>query len=133
MPPENPGSGMTDLDRVKDYLLTCKYLTGFYDRAAQECTNPGVRELFLQIHGQEQHDQEVAFSFLTVRGAYPVAFATPERLQAERERWQEVAAGLPAEVGRPGVGPETRGERPTPGITAGPGAPDARQAPPPAH
>lgn len=126
-----PGlGGMTDLDMVKDYLITCKHVTEQYNHAAQESTNPGVRELFLQIHGQEQHDQEVAFSFLAVRGGYPVNFPSRDRLESERRRWQQVAAAMPEDVGRSGAGKETQGRGPTPGATAGPGTPNARENPP---
>lgn len=100
---------MNDLDMVKDVLLSGKMLTELYNRAAAESANNGVRELFLQLHGQEQHNQEVAFSFLSVRGAYLVDYPSREHLQVYREHWREVAADLPPVQGRPASRPETAG------------------------
>lgn len=81
---------MSDADRLKDCLCSAKERAKMYATAALECTNNGVREFFLALHGEETHNQEILFSFLHTRGFYPVNMASRERIQEVRKRFQEV-------------------------------------------
>lgn len=94
---------MGDLDRVRDELHTLKWMADEYTHWATECTNPGIRDMFEQLHGQAVHSHNICFSFLHTRAAYPVATATADRLQEVRRHYAAVGTALPRDVGRPGV------------------------------
>jgi spore coat protein CotF len=80
---------LSDGDRVADCLCSAKERAKMYASAALECTNNGVREFFLAMHGEESHNQEILFSFLHTRGHYPVKMAPEERIREVRQRFQE--------------------------------------------
>jgi len=81
---------MSDADRLHDCLCTAKEVAKMYANAALECTNNGVREFFLALHGEETHNQEILFSFLHTRGFYPTQMAEPARIREVRERYQQL-------------------------------------------
>lgn len=111
---------MEDLDMVRDSLETLKHMTDQYNNAATECTNPGVRDFFQQLHSQEMHSANICFSFVHTRGAYPVEMAGRGRVDELRQRYQALAAALPADTGRPDVpNRETTGAHQTPAARAG--------------
>lgn len=93
---------MSDADRVMDCLCSAKERAMTYARAALECTNPGVREFFLAMHGEESHSQEILFSFLHTRGFYPVEMAPAERIGEVRQHYQAIHDQLGL-VGRPSL------------------------------
>jgi spore coat protein CotF len=92
------GGGWTDNDIMFDVLRTSKWQTKFYAQGATEATNPGVREVFLAFHGEEQHNEEVLFNFLQVRGLYQPAEVDKKQLQQAIQHAQKVhqEMGLPA-------------------------------------
>jgi len=79
---------MSDADRLMDCLCSAKERAAMYARAALECTNNGVREFFLAMHGEETHNQEILFSFLHTRGFYPTEMATEARVSAVLKRYR---------------------------------------------
>ena len=87
---------MSDADRLTDCLCTSKERALTYAKAALESTNPGIREFFLAMHGEETHNQEILFSFLHSRGYYPTEVAPENRVREIRGRYQKVhdAMGL---------------------------------------
>lgn len=110
---------MEDLDMVRDTAECLKQMTHMYNTAATECTNPGVRDMFQQLHSQEMHSHNICFSFLHTRAAYPVEMMEPGRLQELRQRYQAMSGALPQEVGRPGSRPETTAADQHPAAQAG--------------
>jgi spore coat protein CotF len=78
---------MTEADRLHDCLCSSKERAKLYANAALECTNNGVREFFLAMHGEETHNQEILFSFLHTRGYYPVKMASKDAVNDVRERF----------------------------------------------
>lgn len=84
-----PGK-MSDADRLHDCLCSSKERAKLYASGALECTNNGVREFFLALHGEETHNQEILFSFLHTRGFYPTEMAPEERIRAVRERYAQI-------------------------------------------
>ncbi len=85
---------MSDADRLHDCLCSAKEMAKMYAGAALECTNNGVREFFLAMHGEETHNQEILFSFLHTRGFYPTEMAEPQRIAAVRRRYQQIHDGM---------------------------------------
>lgn len=81
---------MSDADRLMDCLCSAKERTLMYAKSALECTNPGVREFFLAMHGEDSHNQEILFSFLHTRGFYPVEMAAEERIRDVRKQYQAI-------------------------------------------
>lgn len=81
---------LSDADRLKDCLCSAKERAKLYASAALECTNNGVREFFLALHGEETHNQEILFSFLHTRGHYPAEMAPEKRIRDVRKRYQQV-------------------------------------------
>lgn len=81
---------MSDADRLRDCLCSTKERSMMYAKAALECTNNGVREFFLAMHGEETHNQEILFSFLHTRGFYPTEMAPEERIRQVRTRYQQM-------------------------------------------
>lgn len=81
---------MSDADRLRDCLCSAKERAILYAKNALEATNPGVREFFLAMHGEETHNQEIMFSFLHSRGYYPVEVAPKDRISEIRSRFQQV-------------------------------------------
>jgi spore coat protein CotF len=81
---------MTDADMLHDCLCSAKERAILYARSALECTNNGVREFFLAMHGEETHDQEILFSFLHTRGFYPAEMAPEESIRETRRRFQQM-------------------------------------------
>jgi spore coat protein CotF len=85
---------MSDADRLKDCLYSAKHRANFYGEAALESTNNGMREFFLAMMNEEMHVHEVLFSFLHVRGYYPVEMPPQERVREVRERFTAVHDSL---------------------------------------
>jgi spore coat protein CotF len=85
---------MSDADRLKDCLYSAKHRAVFYGEAALESTNNGMREFFLAMMNEEMHVHEVLFSFLHVRGYYPVEMPPQERVREVRERFMAVHDSL---------------------------------------
>lgn len=81
---------MSDADRLRDCLGSAKERAVMYATSALECTNPGVREFFLAMHGEETHNQEILFSFLHSRGYYPTPLAPESRVQEIRTQYHQV-------------------------------------------
>lgn len=81
---------MSDADRLRDCLCTAKERAMLYAKSALEATNPGVREFFLAMHGEETHNQEILFSFLHSRGYYPVETAPERRVQEIKAKYQQI-------------------------------------------
>jgi|GEM_PF-1551217 len=81
---------MSDADRLMDCLSSAKERAMLYARSALECTNNGVREFFLALHGEETYHQEILFSFLHTRGFYPTEMVTQDRIKEVRQRYHEI-------------------------------------------
>ena len=79
---------MSDADRLMDCLCTAKERATLYAKAALECTNNGMREFFLAMHGEETHNQEILFSFLHTRGFYPTEMVSQSRTREVLERYR---------------------------------------------
>lgn len=81
---------MSDADRLQDCLCDAKERSMMYAKSALECTNNGVREFFLAMHGEETHNQEILFSFLHTRGGYPTEMATEDRIREVRRHYHNI-------------------------------------------
>jgi len=84
------GTRMSDADRLMDSLASARERALLYAHGALECTNNGVREFFLAMHGEETHNQEILFSFLHTRGFYPVEMADERRIHDMRDRYRDL-------------------------------------------
>lgn len=102
--PKSESGRMQDPDRLRDLLLTTKFIASQYDCGALECTNNGMRELFQKLHSEDVHNHEVLFRFLHVRGYYPVVPALDEQVEGARIRYraqyQNLMAGVPPQTGQ---------------------------------
>lgn len=85
---------ISDLDRIRDALCGARERARLYASAALDSANNGVREFFLAMHGEETHSQEVLFSFLRVRGEWPVREASPEAIREVREHFRQIHRDL---------------------------------------
>lgn len=81
---------MSDSDRLLDCLTTARQRALMYADAALECTNNGMREFYLALHGEEAHYHEVLFSFVHTRGFYPVQMAPAERISELNQRYRSI-------------------------------------------
>ncbi len=66
-------SGMfNDKDLCSDMLSTEKYVSGTYDTAIFECTNPAIRQVLNHIQKEEQQHGEQLFNYMQSHGMYSV-------------------------------------------------------------
>ena len=67
-----PGNGLTDKEMCTDVLMTEKYVSGEYDTAIFEFTNPQVRQILNHIQKEEQQHGEKIFNYMQSNGMYNV-------------------------------------------------------------
>ena len=63
---------LTDKDICTDLLMTEKYVSGAYDTAIFEFTNPQVRDVLNHIQKEEQQHGEKIFNYMQNNGMYNV-------------------------------------------------------------
>lgn len=68
-PQISPGQ-QRDATLVNDLLMTEKYVSGSYDTAIFEFTNPQMRQVLNHIQKEEQQHGEGLFNYLNDRGLY---------------------------------------------------------------
>lgn len=81
---------MSDADRLLDCLADARQRALMYADSALECTNNGMREFYLALHGEETHYHEILFSFVHTRGFYPVQMAPAERMSELHQRYRSI-------------------------------------------
>ncbi len=64
------GSYQNDALLCSDLLMTEKYISGNYDTAIFECTNPQIRQALNHIQKEEQQHGEGIFNYMQSKGMY---------------------------------------------------------------
>lgn len=68
----SPQGKLSDKDICTDLLMTEKYVSGTYDVAIFEFTNPQVRDVLNHIQKEEQQHGEKIFNYMQSKGMYNV-------------------------------------------------------------
>lgn len=67
---QSPGYNSSDKDLCTDMLMTEKYVSGTYDTAIFEFSDPQVRNILNHIQKEEQHHGESIFKYMESKGMY---------------------------------------------------------------
>jgi len=76
---------------LNDALVTEKAITGAYNTFSNECANPNVRSVMLQLLNEEHDIQFDVFNEMHTRGFYPTPLAEQEMVSQAKQKFSAQA------------------------------------------
>lgn len=75
-------------DMLTDALSSQKFVTENYNASANECSNPSIKNEFVNILNEEHQIQFELFSEMHKRGWYPVQQAEQQKISQTKQKYQ---------------------------------------------
>ena len=91
--------GLGDREIAEDLLTSEKFFSDLYNKATLEASDPQVRNVFKQIHGDVQEQARKVFDYLSSKGWYRVTAVDPQmfnRLSNTALEASQAISGAPA-------------------------------------
>jgi spore coat protein CotF len=85
---------MNDQERITDFILAEKKMTGNYDTFASECVNVQLRDEFLKILNQSHQTQTDLFKTAQSKGWYQVEQAPASKVDQAYQKFTNQAPKL---------------------------------------
>ncbi|MEW6082848.1 MAG: spore coat protein [Bacillota bacterium] len=104
--------GLGDREIAEDLLTSEKYFSDLYNKATLEASNPQVRNVFKQIHGDVQEHAKKVFDYLSSKGWYRVTGVDPQMLNRLSNTASEASQAI---SGAPGGGRQSPTAQGNPG------------------
>jgi spore coat protein CotF len=72
---------MTEQEILQDALIAHKFLLSMYNQFGLECSNPTLRNLFIEQYADESKNDFLIFEVMKKEGFYPVTEAPAQKVE----------------------------------------------------
>lgn len=78
----------TDQEMLDDALSSQKFITGSYNRCANECASPALKTEFMNLLSEEHRIQHELFAEMLGRGWYQTFPAPQDKISQVKQKYQ---------------------------------------------
>ena len=90
---------MTEQEILQDVLIAHKFLLSMYNQFGLECSNPKLRNLFIEQYAEVSKHNFKVFEIMKKQGIYPITEAETQKINQAVKMHSQMQDGLDSKIG----------------------------------